>query len=252
MRWSRSARRNTPDPLEIARIVQANVRLSHDLDEDRCATLLELTSELVASKRWEAVQGFALNDEIRATIAANAAIPVLALGVESYRHVHAIVVRPTAASSSGLRAGRAGGTVSDHTMSVIGEAFPNHGPVAISWDSARYESRHPAGGRNVVIHEFAHKIDMTDGYTDGIPPLRGEQLDRWVTVLGDEFEHVEDRPDDEVLDPYAWTNPAEFFAVATETFFCRPTRLAEAKPRLYRALADFYRQDPVTTRPPEL
>jgi Mlc titration factor MtfA (ptsG expression regulator) len=96
----------------------------------------------------------------------------------------------------------------------------------------------------VVIHEFAHKIDMIDGYTDGTPPLRGAELARWTTVVVDEYERAESRPSDAVLRPYAWSSPAEFFAVATEAFFCTPEPLRNAKPDLYRALGDFYRQDP--------
>jgi Mlc titration factor MtfA (ptsG expression regulator) len=132
-------------------------------------------------------------------------------------------------------------------MSVIGQASANAGPLVLSWDAALAESRWPGRGRNVVIHEFAHKIDMSDGYLDGSPPLRGDALVRWSAMVDDEFGHTDARPSDRVLGSYAWTNPAEFFAVATERFFCRPTALAEAKPALYGALRDFYRQDPATS-----
>lgn len=104
-------------------------------------------------------------------------------------------------------------------MPVIGQAAANAGPLVISWDAARAESRGPARGRNVVIHEFAHKIDMRDGYLDGTPPLRGDALSRWTAMMDDEFGHSAARPSDRVLGSYAWTNPAEFFAVATERFF---------------------------------
>jgi len=96
----------------------------------------------------------------------------------------------------------------------------------------------------VVIHEFAHKIDMNDGYADGVPPLRGAALTHWQQVLRDEFHRTEGRDSDAVLRPYAWASPAEFFAVATETFFCVPTQLTAAKPVLYAALSDLYQQSP--------
>jgi MtfA peptidase len=248
MRWPWASRAEEVDLAALAAVVDRNVRLAHGLDAERRERLIEFAAELVRSKRWEAVRGATLDDEMRITIAANAAIPLLGLDLGVYRSVQAIVVRPGVAITNAARSGRVGGTFSDQHMATIGEAFPNSGPVALSWDAVKYESRHPAGGRNVVIHEFAHKIDMSDGYTDGIPPLRGAALEAWADVIDDEFGHTEERADDEVLDPYAWTNRAEFFAVSTETFFCRPAMLLAAKPVLYRALADFFQQDPAIDR----
>jgi Mlc titration factor MtfA (ptsG expression regulator) len=135
-------------------------------------------------------------------------------------------------------------------MSIIGEATPNEGPLSVSWDAALADSRNPANGRSVVIHEFAHKIDMSDGYTDGTPPLRGDSLERWTAVLADEYEHARTRPSDAALRPYAWTNRAEFFAVATEAFFCSAPALRDAKPALYEALAGFFGQDPAVRAVP--
>ena len=131
-----------------------------------------------------------------------------------------------------------------------GRRLPTPGRSSSSWDAALAESRWPARGRNVVIHEFAHKIDMGDGYLDGTPPLRGDALSRWTAMIDDEYGHTAARPSDRVLGSYAWTNPAEFFAVATERFFCRPAVLAEAKPVLYEALSAFYRQDPAHRQDP--
>jgi MtfA peptidase len=250
MRWPWTSRAVELDLDALASIVTRNVRLADGLDEARRHRLLEFTADLVRSKRWEAVRGSEIDDEMRITISANAAIPLLGLDLGVYRQVQAIVVRPGASVSNSPRSGRVGGTFSDQHMATIGEAFPNSGPVALSWDAVKFESRHPAGGRNVVIHEFAHKIDMSDGYTDGIPPLRGAALEAWAEVIDDEFGHTDERADDEVLDPYAWTNRAEFFAVSTETFFCRPAMLAAAKPVLYRALADYFQQDPANDRLP--
>jgi Mlc titration factor MtfA (ptsG expression regulator) len=237
-----------PTSDEMDAVIAANVPLVAGLDEAELARHRELTSTLVRTKRWEPVAGLSLTDEIRVTIAANAAIPILALDVAMYRKVQSIIVRPSTAISHGLRAGRADGTVADGPMSVIGQAAANAGPVVLSWDAALAESRWPGRGRNVVIHEFAHKIDMSDGYLDGTPPLRGDALERWTSMIDDEYGHTVARPSDRVLGSYAWTNPAEFFAVATERFFCRPEVVAEAKPVLYEALSGFYRQDPAAGR----
>ncbi len=225
-------------------MVGADVALAARLDPAERADHHALTIELIESKRWEAVGGLDLTTAVMVTVAANAVIPVLALDLSLYRNVAAIIVRPTTARSAGRRAGPVPGVISDHAISVIGQATPNRGPLSISWRAALANSRHPESGHNVVIHEFAHKIDMSDGYTDGTPPLRGGDLARWNEILADEYERSDLRPSDRALRPYAWTNPGEFFAVATEAYFSTPASLRDAKPDLYQALSDFYRQDP--------
>lgn len=230
--------------------VHRDVALAHDLAPDDRDQLLSLTDELVHTKSWEAVGGLQLTDQMRVVVAANAALPILAHDTWPYRQVKAIILRPTTTRSNVRRAGPAAGTFTDQTVGLVGEAAPNHGPVALAWDTVVFESRHPDRGGNVVIHEFAHKIDMNDGYADGVPPLRGAALDDWRAVLTDEYERTESRDSDAVLRPYAWASPAEFFAVSSEVFFCRPTALHEAKPVLYAALRDLYGQDPATRRVP--
>jgi Mlc titration factor MtfA (ptsG expression regulator) len=227
----------------VADAVQRNVALAHRLSPDDHARLLELTAELIDGISWEGV-GIEVTDEIKATIAANAVFPVLAHDIYPYRTVRAVIVRPRATRSRGLRSGPAPGTVTDRPMVVDGEATARSGPLALSWDSVVYDSRHPQRGRNVVIHEFAHKIDMLDGDADGVPPLRGDELARWVQTIEDEWDREFGDEQDDALDPYAFSNHAEFFAVATETFFCLPGELAASRPLLYAALRDLYGQDP--------
>ena len=250
MRWRRSSPWSPPDETRIDQIVRADVALAARLPAPLHDRLLDHTATLLRTKRWEAVGGVELTDELLVTIAANAAIPILSFDTWPSRRVRSIIVRPTAVVSGGTRAGPVAGTYTDDVIGMIGEASPHSGPVALSWDAARYDSRHPRRGSNVVIHEFAHKIDMSDGYADGVPPLRGEALARWQAVLSDEFHRDEGRDSDHALQPYAWASPAEFFAVATEAFFCKPEPLAEAKPALYHALTELYRQDPARDRLP--
>jgi MtfA peptidase len=244
MAWWRSARTPDINAEHLATVIDRNVALARRLDRNTRELLAALTVELLRAKEWEAANGFVLTPEMGITLSANAAIPTLGIGLAAYERVHTIIVRPTSALSAGLRTGPAAGTVSDEAVWTDGISLPDRGPIAISWDVALHESLHPFDGRNVVIHEFAHKIDMSDGMADGTPPLRGSSLARWTALLADEYGHREHRESDDVLRSYAWSNPAEFFAVATETFFCVPDDLARAKPELYRALADFYRQDP--------
>ena len=103
-------------------------------------------------------------------------------------------------------------------------------------------------GRNLVLHEFAHKLDLLDGFADGCPPLQGrEQHRRWHEVMTAEFAALQAADAvgrATVLDHYGATNPAEFFAVATEAFFEKARDLRARHGELYAALRDYYRQDP--------
>jgi len=214
------------------------------LDDAARERLEERVVHLLVDKRWEAARGFALTDEIRVTIAAQAALLVLGLDDDAYDNVGTIIVHPTTMWFSGQRAGPVRGTVTDSPRSLLGSAHYD-GPVIVAWDAARASARHHQRGHNVVYHEFAHKIDMRDGLVDGTPPLRSEtERQRWITVCTREYELLRSGRDDGFLGSYAATNPGEFFAVATELFFDTPLDLEAAKPDLYDVLRGFYRQDP--------
>jgi Mlc titration factor MtfA (ptsG expression regulator) len=212
---------------------------------DERESLADIADWLLRHKHWEAAHGFELNDEILTTIAIQAAVPVLALGTDYYREVSAIIVYPTTILSHGTYAGPVRGTVSDEVVPVLGQAHDHRGPMIIAWDEARHAAHNPGSGRNVVFHEFAHKIDMLDDLIDGTPPLETkEQVERWVRVCTEAYGALREGASRPPLDPYGGTNPAEFFAVATETFFDAPVALAAHEPALYDVLVDFYRQDP--------
>jgi len=243
MSWRRS-KRTPPSSSVISAIVARHVRLADRLDPSETTRLQELVAELITTKRWEAIDGIDLSDEVLVTVAANAAIAMLHLDLTYYRLVRAILIRPSSATSHAPHAGPIPGSYSDAAIATIGEAAAHAGPVAISWDAAFAESRRPQAGRNVVIHEFAHKIDAFDGDTDGIPPAHGPALAQWAALMGAEFANRTSPPHGAALRDYAWTNPAEFFAVATESFFCVPIALRHQRPALYGALASFFDQDP--------
>ena len=234
-------RRGLPD--DWVNIVETNVALWRVLDE---RALLGSTSDwLLRHKHWEAAQGFALVDEITVTIAVQAALLVLRLSVDEYREVSAIVVYPTSMQSRGVYAGPVRGTVTDGVVPVLGEAHGRRGPVLLAWDQARDAARNPGRGQNVVFHEFAHKLDMVDNVLDGTPALehRGD-FARWVQVCTEAYDALRAGIERPPLQPYGATNPAEFFAVATEAFFDVPVALVEHEPRLYEVMRDFYKQDP--------
>jgi Mlc titration factor MtfA (ptsG expression regulator) len=129
---------------------------------------------------------------------------------------------------------------------IRGEAMLG-GPVVLAWDAVLAGGREESAG-NVVMHELAHKLDMANGAVDGTPPLRTKaERTRWREVCTEAYERHRTRVAvglPTLMDAYGATNEAEFFAVATETFFTQPVVLAIEHARLYAALADFYRLDP--------
>lgn len=221
-------------------------RIAHwcHLEPDEQERLGDLTGQLIASKNWEAAAGFELTDEMQLLIAAQAALLVLGLSFEHYREVGAIIVHPTTVVMTGPRGASVAGLMTDSPISILGQAA-HKGPIIISWDAVKKDTRHPQRGHNVVFHEFAHKLDMLTNAADGTPPLAPEQFERWVQVCTREYELAQ-RASHGFLSTYAGVNPAEFFAVATEAFFDRPVAMREHMHDLYEVLAGFYRQDPAT------
>ena len=199
---------------------------------------------LVAEKNWEGCGGFTLTDEVRVTIAAQASLLLLNIEHDYYRHVTSILVYPAAYRTMPQRG--ADGVVREGQAN-LGEAW-RRGPVVLSWDDAKRGALDPDDGHNLVFHEFAHKLDMLDGAADGTPPIADRALfDRWVETMTREFRALREdtaRGRATVLDTYGATNPAEFFAVATECFFEKSRQLAQRHPALYELLRAYYHQDP--------
>lgn len=217
------------------------------LTDDERRELIRLTDELVGRLRWEPARDLDLTAEMQAVIAAHAALLVLHLepGADCYAGVSSVIVHRSTIVQRGPRPGPAG-TITDSPSYLGGQAH-HRGPVLVSWSAVRRQSLHPRWGEHVVLHEFAHRLDMLDGITDGTPPLADEAARaRWVEVCTAELEALRAGSGDPppVLRAYAATNPAEFFAVATETFFTRPCELRDRHPELYAVLAGFYHQDP--------
>ncbi|AZV94682.1 hypothetical protein CBF45_13910 [Bordetella sp. J329] len=234
------------------------------LDDTERAHLLQRTAWLLASKTINGAQGMVIDNRIRLTIAAQACLPILHLPVELYSGWDEIIVYP-----SGFLIPRQDadvfGVVHEYMEEAAGQAWDG-GPVLLSWDDT-VDPGSP--GFNVVIHEFAHKLDLYAGDADGTPLLEGHAglaprrwrqiLDEALETLRCQLEDIEatlppdvdpDSPEadpwyeDLPLDPYAATDEAEFFAVSSEVFFIAPLRLAQAMPAWYEQLSRYYRQDP--------
>lgn len=219
------------------------------LSADEQARLEPLVQAFVYDRRWEAAQGFALTAEVQVLVAAQACLLLLGMdldrGVDPFSRVHSVIVHRSTVVLQGQRSvgTTGGGLVSDGPYPVVGQAH-HRGPVLLSWSTLAYEARHPARGQNVVMHEFAHQLDMLDGVIDGTPPIPDhDRRDRFVAVCTDVYERMQ-RHDDPVIRDYAATDPGEFFAVVTETFFTKGIALHDEHPALYSVLRDFYGQDP--------
>ena len=140
--------------------------------------------------------------------------------------------------------GPSAGTVSADRLAVVGLAQGGRGPVVLAWDQVLAGAHRFEPGVNVVLHEFAHKLDMLDGVVDGTPVLARDLRADWARVCTDVYDDLVAGVPRPPLRWYGATNPGEFFAVATELFFEQPRELEGHEPALYDVLLRFYRQDP--------
>jgi Mlc titration factor MtfA (ptsG expression regulator) len=237
-------RRGLPD--EGPAIVAQHLAVWPLLDDGEQQRLLQIADELLSRKRWEAARGFELDDTVRVVIAAQAALLVLGLSTDHYRLVSGIIVHPSTLHTSGVRPGPSQGTVSADRLAVLGLAQGGRGPVVLAWDQALAGAHRTERGHNVVLHEFAHKLDMLDGTIDGTPLLPRDVREDWVRVCTQVYDDLVAGAPRPPMRWYGATNPGEFFAVATEVFFEQPRELAAYEPELYDVLTRFYRQDPAT------
>jgi Mlc titration factor MtfA (ptsG expression regulator) len=239
-----------PSEDQLARLLARWVAPWRHLRTDERARLVEHTDTLIRVLRWEGSRGFTVTDDMRVAVAGNAALLVNAFddGLASYRDITSVIVHPTTIVHTGTRY-IGSGMFSDEADPIIGEAI-HRGPVLVAWDAAAQQCREPWRGENVVLHEFAHRLDMLDGLSDGTPPLPDpETMAEWVRVCTRTLQAVRANQQPSVLRYYAATNPAEFFAVATEVFFTLPATLREENGALYDLLRGYYRHDPAVRWP---
>jgi MtfA peptidase len=204
--------------------------------------LREMALTFLVEKQFHGAHGLRLTDHIMLSIALQACLPVLNIGLQAYRGWVGVVVYPGDFIIP-RQVMDEDGVVHEYDDEVLGEAWEG-GPVLLSW----FDQDAAPHGVNVVIHEFAHKLDMQNGEVDGFPPLpTGMSREAWAAAFGAAYEahcaQVDDG-EDTLLDPYGAENPGEFFAVASETFFLDPAGLRATYPALHAQLAAFYRLDP--------
>ncbi len=211
------------------------------LGESDRSRLEDLIRIFLAEKTFEGTRDFAPTEQMRLAIAAQACLLILGLDYDYYEDVSSIIVSPTVVRHHGQRH-LDGNVMSSDNPLLSGQAML-HGPVLIVWDRLSDEARYPERGHNVVFHEFAHKLDMRNGMSDGVPPMSAELKSRWEPIILSILQRLRDETSTG-LDTYGGTNPTELLAVATEAFFDTPLRLERDEPDLYALLRDFYHQDP--------
>lgn len=238
--------REAPFPERWQDVLDRNVVAVERLTPHELQRLQARMQVFVAEKNWEGVGGLTLNEEMQVTIAALACYMVLGIPDEYFDNVLSILVYPTAYIAPDLET-LPSGIVVEGGQARMGEAW-YRGPVILSWEDVLAGGREETYGSNLVFHEFAHQLDMQNGrLIDGTPPLPSRELAaRWPEVMEREFQQLiaDCRSHrSRLLDCYGTTNRAEFFAVATESFFCRPAALSTRHPELYDVLRAFYRQN---------
>lgn len=244
-----------------------------ELSTDENARLRGLAGRLLSGKEMSAAGDLDLTAAMQVSIAVQACLPILNLGLEWYRGWTSIIVYPGEFVVPRSVAD-ADGVVHEYSEPITGEAWEG-GPLLLSWEDAQRSTTDSGAAYSVVIHEFVHKIDLLDGVADGRPPLSrdlhpGIDARRWNDVLQDAYERFLSEldlieaelpegvdPDSDAADPhyahlpfdaYAAQDEAEFFAVSSEAFFVNPDLLQRAFPEWYALLSEFFRQDPLARR----
>ena len=249
--WLRSEPAVAVLPEELWDTTIAGLPFLSSLNDEEQQALRRLSEAFLAEKEFTTAGGLELTDAMAISITAQGCLLILKLGLDYYRGWVGIVVYPDEFVIPRSIEDEFG-VVHEYDDVASGEAWAG-GPLLISWRDAQMAG----SGYNVVIHEFAHKLDMLNGEADGIPPLPAEiSRNDWETTLLAAFDDFCARVDEAealgqetLLDPYAAENPGEFFAVMSEAFFETPQILREEYPALYLQLVAFYQQDPEKRQP---
>ena len=231
--------RRSPFPPEWVPVLERQCPLFLKLPPEDREELKAHILVFLREKRFEGCGGLVITDEIRLSIATQACLLLLHRESEYFRKLSTVLVYPGAYRVPKTAAG--GGLVAEGQVR-LGESW-QQGSVVLSWDGVQSGAMNPRDGSNLVLHEFAHQLDQEDGVADGAPILEGGYV-AWARILGEEYRRLQEGRKS-VLDRYGATNPAEFFAVATEAFFEKPHAMKTRHPELYTELSEFYRQDPI-------
>jgi Mlc titration factor MtfA (ptsG expression regulator) len=234
-----------PFPAAWRDILRRRVPIVRELPPAQQLRLKQHVQVLLAEVPFIGCAGLEVDDEVRVTVAAQAALLLLGRG-GSFGNVREVLVYPGHFAVPRREQG-AGGVVHEGRDVLAGQSW-ERGQVIVAWDAVVDGAADPHDGANVVIHEFAHQLDQDTGAANGAPYVgRGTVQQTWARVMNREFDALRGRlaqGEHGLIDAYAATSPAEFFAVVSELFYERPAALAAAHPALYEQLRRCYRVDP--------
>ena len=237
---------NAPFPEEWRKTLRHNFPVFRRMPTDLQLQMKQRIKRFLHDKQFIGCADFEITDEVRVTIAASACLLLLNRNTDVYSGLRYILVYPDAFLVERETRDSAGLAFSQK-RGLLGESWSN-GKVILSWDDVLRGNQKFDDGANVAIHEFAHQLDHATGATNGAPFLGSSaRSKRWATVLTTEFERLRQAAyhgDETLIDQYGATEPAEFFAVVTETFFEKPRQLLREHPALFAELKNYYRVDP--------
>jgi MtfA peptidase len=250
--WFKQKRRQKllaePFPETWREYLRVNVRYYSLLDESKRSVVESFVRAFVAEKNWYGGEGLAVTDEMKVTVAGQAALLILGLKeVYFFDRMQSIILHPAAFKHTEPQSQ----SIFGNLKVLLGQAW-YHSPILLSWRDVLRCGHNKSNGMNVVLHEFAHHLDGLDGDVDGSPPLRGKKLEDWYQIADAEYRRLVGsvrRGEATLLDHYGATSLIEFFAVATECFFERPRAMWGTHRELYAILQDFYNQDPASWLP---
>jgi MtfA peptidase len=245
--WRRQRIARRPFPAAWRDIVRRRVPLARELPAAQQLLLKKHIQVLLADVPFIGCAGLQVSDEMRVTIAAQAAFLLLGRG-GSFGNLREVLVYPGHFVVPRSEMG-AGGVVHEGRDVLAGQSW-QRGQIIVAWDAVLDGAVDPHDGVNVVMHEFAHQLDQDTGAANGAPYVgRGALQQTWARVMNQEYDALRARlarAEPSLIEPYAATSPAEFFAVTTELFFETPDALAAERPALYEQLKRCYRLDPAS------
>lgn len=227
-------------------LLEKNVPLYERLPDELRLRLHERIGQFIASIRFEGCGGLELTEDMILTVAAQACLLVIHRDGNPYPQLKVVYLYPSTFSSVQKRMD-ASGIVTEGEIHRLGESWDS-GTVVLAWNAVAQGAQNIFDAENVTLHEFAHQLDHEEGPTDGAPSLPSNAAYRsWARVFQEnysDFLHLTEKGKKTVIDSYGATNPAEFFAVATETFFEKPRQLFQKRPELYEEMMHYYGLDP--------
>ncbi|QBG47731.1 zinc-dependent peptidase [Verrucomicrobia bacterium S94] len=223
---------STPPPDHWRPLLKKTLPIVSCLDQKRWQELAGKMQVFIATKQFEGCGGLQVTEEMKIAVSAQACMLLLGRTIGIYPRLKTVLLYPH--------------TYTDGETARLGESWSS-GVVVLSWDSVQGGARNFRDGHNVTFHEFAHQLDQESGNADGAPILGSNAYQTWARVFSMEFNDLVKKTEKgrkDVMDEYGATNPAEFFAVATETFFEKPLQMKNKHPELFEKLLGYYKVDP--------